>query len=148
MGDLGKIRRLVELLEQGYEGQDKKLDEIFKSNEEFITKLNKEQLFQGETADEGSTGEYSSKWYADYKSKLNPNNVVDLFVTGNFYDGFFVRIVKGGFEIDSKDSKRAKLVSKYGKEIFGLNQESRETLIKDVILPELTKYWREVLQLR
>lgn len=146
--DLGKIKELVQRLEEGYDGQDKEIDRIIVQNEKFVTDLNKQQLFAGETAEGGSTGEYASKSYAKYKSQLNPNNVVDLFVTGNFYDGFFVRIVQNGFEIDSKDNKRAKLVSKYGKDIFGLNQESRETLIKEVVLPELTQYWRKVLHLR
>lgn len=146
--DLGKVKELIGRLEEGYAGQDKFIDQLVVRNEKFITDLNKQQLFAGETADGGSTGEYASKSYAKFKSQLNPNNVVDLFVTGNFYDGFFVRIIKDGFEIDSKDNKRATLVSKYGKDIFGLNTESKETLIKDVILPELTKYWREILHIR
>lgn len=101
------------------------------SADDFVS-AQKEQLASGERSDDTQifnikTGsEYYSPSYAKYKSKDSP---IDLRDQGNFYNGIEATPESEGLNLWSTDSKTEKLVEDYGKEIFGLNAQSKKTVI-------------------
>lgn len=143
-----KIKELIKRLEEGYGNQEKQLEQIVKLNSKQILDLNKQQLFEGVDSSNKSLGKYKSKWYAAFKKMLNPNGVVDLYLEGGFYTGFFIKRLKFPIQIDSRDYKRNKLVEQYGKNIFGLNQESKRIFARDIIKVALNNYWKKILRVR
>ena len=94
------------------------------------------QLSEGETGN-GAMPDYASEEYAHIKQqyvstyKIYPT--VDLRVTGDFYRGMKARIVLMGIEIESIDSKAAKLESKYSLKIYVLNDKNLETFINMIV---------------
>ena len=62
------------------------------------------------------------------KTKGQPTDRVTLKDTGSFYRKQFVRFHADHAVIDSKDKKAEDLKAKYGEDIFGLNEPSRERL--------------------
>lgn len=96
------------------------------TSEDYI-RIQREQMSAGERNDgtpifNVKTGsEYYSPSYAKYKGKDHP---IDLKDIGDFQGGIFTTPEKGGLKVDSDDSKSGKLKENYGKEIFGLNEES------------------------
>lgn len=91
---------------------------------------------------------YASPKYSEFKLYLNPRGVVDLRLTGAFQDGMYIR-KSGGFpiQISSKDRKTPMLVSKYGKDIFGIQTEGKDIIATDV-LPDIQDYYRRNLPIR
>lgn len=94
------------------------------------------QLSEGETAN-GAMPDYASEEYAHIKEQYVPTYkiypTVDLRVTGDFYRGMKARIVLMGIEIESIDSKAAKLEEKYGSKIYVLNDKNLEAFIKMIV---------------
>lgn len=123
--------------------------EVVREHDNILVDMNTENLKQGKDS-RGSnlSPEYYSDEYAEMKNRMNPVpgfGVPDLFLEGDFQEGFFVEDVEGGWEIDSKDSKRDKLAAKYGEEIFGNTEAEEEEFNKEYILPELAEWIMEKL---
>lgn len=119
-------------------------DRAVKENEHVIVDMNTAQLLKGKDSDgDLLTPEYRSDEYAAMKHGMNPRPpfaTPDLFLEGDFQEGFFTRRVKMGWEVDSKDSKRDKLANKYGDSLFGNTKEDELKINKDYILPDLIEY--------
>lgn len=98
-----------------------------------IIDLNQDQLQKGKNSQGKPLGKYVSKSYAKYKKKLNPRGVVDLKLTGKFYDSFFVQAQKFPVFVDAKDSKTPKLKKKY-EFIFNLTPHNKQSYNKAVRL--------------
>ena len=79
------------------------------------------------------------------RSKGQPSDRVTLRDNGDFHGSFFVKFGKDGMEIDATDSKRDKLVGKYGKQIFGLTQESKTYVSNEILKPELLDEIKAIL---
>ena len=79
------------------------------------------------------------------RSKGQPSDRVTLRDTGDFHGSFFVKFGKDGFVIDATDSKRDKLVRKYGKQIFGLTPESKTYVSNEILKPELLDEIKAIL---
>jgi hypothetical protein len=121
---------------------------IIKRNRARVIELNQNQLlFEGKDSNGVKLQPYASEWYENYKILLNPAGVVDLRVTGKFYNNFFVKADSFPIIVDSKDSKRDDLVEKYGESIFGLDEESRKIFTDEVLTKEIIDYVRNILQL-
>jgi hypothetical protein len=75
---------------------------------------------------------------------LNSNGVVDLKLTGDFYSGFFALTDSFPITFSSNDSKAESLELKYGKEIFGLDQESLEQF-RIEIKPQVQEEFRKII---
>lgn len=117
---------------------------IVKKHAQRIIDLNHSQLLEGVDSRGKSLGEYSSILYAQFKKKLNSRGVVDLKVTGEFWEGFFVDASEWPVKVDSNDWKRNKLVKQYGKDIFGLTKENQ--LIFDAeIRRDVIAYYKDLL---
>lgn len=116
---------------------------IIELTSEQIILLNQAQLYQSSMDSLGNNlGGYYFEWYEDLKKGLNPGlgGLVDLYLTGNFYSGFFVRVEGGEIIIGSTDSKSDDLETKYGKAIFGLSDMSKAQYSLGVFFTGLRNY--------
>lgn len=124
---------------------DEQLPIIIQNTRGEMVRLNKMQLTLGKKSDnEFVTPGYSFATYAIQKEKQNPLapfGVPDLRLTGDFYKGFYAN-VQGGQSVifGSTDSKSDNLEAKYGKEIFGLNIDSKTEYTDETVMPEVRKY--------
>lgn len=116
-----------------------------------VLNLNKEQLEVGVKSNGSKIGEYKSENYAEYKYDLNSTagfGNVDLYLSGDFF--FEMKLEgKGGteYEISSDDWKNDDLVDKYGKDIFGMTEESRTRFIDGSYLEKFKQAVKDKLQL-
>lgn len=128
-------------IEDGLENQ---AAEIVREHENVLVDMNTEQIKQGRDSTGSSISpDYYSEDYAQMKNQMNPRpgfGVPDLFLEGDFQEGFFVEDAPEGWKVDSKDEKRNKLASKYGEEIFGNTPEDEEEFNEEYILPELAEW--------
>ena len=118
---------------------DKYKRDAIKDSLDYLADLNIEQRLQGKDA----TGKeisplLRSEAYARAKKAkggLAPFGTPDLKDTGEFNSGQYVRYQKDRLIFDSKDKKNADLVAKYGEEIHGLTEESREQALDEQLIP-------------
>lgn len=123
------------------------MDRAVLANSEEIIDANTGQLSVGLDATGDFFGEYKDSNYAQFKQSIGskaPMGVVDLKLTGAFYEGFNIQVEGEGYRVTSRDGKTSDLVSKYGREIFGLTEDSKENL-KDQFSSQLTKLIRDAL---
>ncbi len=147
---MGKLADMVNNLKKiTVESQEKDLLAIVKEHSEQVLDLNRRQLFQGFNSQGESLGEYKSKEYAEFKRRRNPRGVVDLRLTGSFYDDMLIQGTKFPITIDSTNEKRDKLVEGdgYGTEVFGLTDESQEILNQHILMEPVQEYYRKLLDL-
>ena len=79
------------------------------------------------------------------RSKGQPSDRVTLRDNGDFHGSFFVKFGSDGLAMDTTDSKRDKLVRKYGKQIFGLTPESKTYVSNEILKPELLDEIKAIL---
>lgn len=108
-------------------------------NPSFFLKLLKEQMYAGKNGKGKDTGAYMSKKYGEEKYKMNPgaNGRVDLFYTGDFYDGQFLKVksTKKSMSITfySTDEKADDLTEYYSIAIWTFNKETLEKAKYEII---------------
>ena len=117
-----------------------------------LLQLNKDQLMnEGVDKNKRKLKSYSSNSYAVRKNRMNPFpglGTPDLYLTGSFQDGFTLRInSKSTFDIYSTNSKNNDLTKKYGKDIFGLTEDSKTEYQREIMQPELVKNVRKAMRL-
>lgn len=95
-----------------------------------ILAVNKRQLNRGFDAKGDSLGRYKN---FKYKGRFQP---VDLYKTGDFWNKFTLTAGKRSAEIFSQDRKSPWLEKRYGKDIFGINSESKPK-VEDLIFQPL-----------
>lgn len=122
---------------------------LLEENKAEIMDLNIDQLKYGQDADGGLFPEYSNNEY--FKAKQSEGLTesagrhYNLLLTSDFRSGFFTKIEDTNLVIDSKDSKRDKLVDLVsGQNIFGL-QEKNMKEVEKIFLPEIENEILEVL---
>lgn len=110
--------------------------QAIEETKENAVNYNRGQMMDGFTSDNKEIGGYASLAYEQLKQELNPfaNGRVDLNLTGAFQKAMDAKITGNMLLIDSNDSKRNKLVEKYGKKIFGLTEKNQKRYKKDVNL--------------
>lgn len=118
------------------------IQDIIRRNEGLIVDLNTEEQLQNHGVNSlgvsiNSYAPYSPKTVYLKQKKGQPWNRVTLRDTGHFHGTFQIGFLPDGFQISSADSLTPTLTSKYGDEIFGLTEESKEYLKKSITLPEL-----------
>lgn len=94
------------------------MKESIKEHEAEISDLNTEQMNQGIKGDGTDIGTYAN---IGYKGRLKP---VDLYDTGSFHDKVYVELYDEVFDMNSRDSKTAKIVAKYGESVLDLTNEN------------------------
>jgi len=123
---------------------------IIRQNEEEILDLNRDRQLYDKGID--SNGQrifppYSAVTRLIKRSQGNIFNRVTLFDTGDFYEGFRIKLNGYGnpFNIYSTDSKSSDLQEKYGSSIFGLTRQNEDYLNYQIIKPELEKFIKQNL---
>ena len=117
-----------------------------------LLQLNKDQLMNdGVDKNSKKLKSYASNSYAVRKNRMNPFpglGTPDLYLTGGFQNSFTLKInSKSSFEIFSTNGKSNDLTKKYGKNIFGLTENSKTEYQREVMAPELIKGVRKVMRL-
>lgn len=101
-----------------------------KEYESEIIDLNTEQLYQGiDSNGEDISPPYRPMTISIKQGLGQPTNRVTLKDEGDFYDGFFVNYGNDWFALGSDDEKAQKLEKKYGADIYGLTDKSKEDLV-------------------
>jgi hypothetical protein len=126
--------------------QTSELLKMIREDEPWVVDLNRVQLLEGKDSNDSYLKKYRSKSYAKYKETLNPLGVTDLKLTGKFHNSFVLKARSFPITITATDKKKNDLVKKYGKAIFGLNQESRSLLVER-LKSKVTKYYRRLINL-
>ena len=113
-------------------------------NREEILDLNISQLEVGKD----SLGELLERYvldsYAEFKQAIGsqaPFGIADLILEGDFTEGFFLIVDGKKIQITSTDDKTGDLAHKYGQDIFGLTEDSMDT-----IRPALLQSWLNQLR--
>lgn len=111
-----------------------------KENAEIIIDMNTETLFSGKDSLGKSLGKYAPRTIEYKKLKGQPYNRITLKDEGDFYEGFFVKTHKIGWSISSKDEKTGKLITDFGKDIFGNTKQDEKEINEEYILSDLLEY--------
>ena len=110
----------------------------------YFADLNIEQRLQGKRADgQMITPGLRNEKYAEAKVSRGgkaPFGTPDLKDTGDFNSGQFVKKQGKTLLFSSTDDKNKDLVDKYGEEIHGLSEESREEALNDQLIPTVLFY--------
>lgn len=102
-----------------------------------------QEFKKGENPDGSRIGYYLNPAYRLFKREINPlaGGTVDLILTGSFTRQLFVDdLGNGRYVFDSRDDKTDLLVSKYGSDIMGLNEDTFREFERTDIIPALNKY--------
>lgn len=97
--------------------------------------LQKDQMLHGLNAQGKTIGKYRNPAYARRKAAINPlagEGNVDLKDKGDFYREIFTDVRADEIIVDSSDTKSAALQKKYGEDIFGLDNDSKNEYVKEV----------------
>lgn len=99
-------------------------------NNQPLTELNRSQLREGLTIEGNPIVPDYSEGYSYFKEQQStykaPPGTPDLFLTGSFQEKMFL-VLRNGVSFSSSDSKVAKLVNKYGNNIFGITAQNMAT---------------------
>lgn len=140
--------RLDDLIDKLKAFSEQKVDDgllaIVKKHSAQIVDLNIDQLMHGENAEGGLLGTYKSEPYARFKRTLNPLGVLDLRLTGDFQNGFFLEADAFPVTVFSRDNKTPKLTAFYDN-IFGFTVKSKNEIVQDV-RPEAQELVQGMLQ--
>lgn len=111
------------------------------ANEDSVTEYNRRQLNEEGIDMFGAaiTPAYTFATVAIKKQKGQEANHVTLRDTGSLQRGLFLKRNGDNFDIESRDSKFADIVKKYGDEVFGLTSESKRQLWVGVLKSDVVK---------
>lgn len=144
---MAKLETLLKKLRSISEAkQTSELLKMIREDEGWVVDLNRVQLLEGKDSNDSYLKKYASKSYARFKERLNPLGVTDLKLTGKFHNSFVLKAKSFPITITATDKKRNDLVKKYGKAIFGLNQESKGLLVER-LKSKVKKYYRRLINL-
>lgn len=137
------IARKIRALRDFQRKSEEKVIQQVRKEEPFVIFLNtEEQLWRGlDSEGRRIRPPYRPLTIRIKRSKGQPVNRVTLRDTGDFYAGTNVLYGLDEFRIINTDEKAAKLRAKYGPEILGLNEQSRD-LLAEKIKPGLINEFR------
>ena len=134
---------MIKSLENFQANVDKEIIRIAVSEDAQIIDWNIAQLELGkENTGNDITPQYAPLTIQIKREKGQPTSRVTLKDEGDFHDSFFVVINAKSFAIYARDDKTEKLERKYGKEIFGLDDQNLQDLI-DLIKPDFISEFRK-----
>ena len=122
-------------------------EELLKE-EDTLRMLKEQDFLEGDIYGSGSKDTYASSEYSMFKKKQNPiaGGNVDLILTGAFIDSFKLNKPKENrYLFGATDPKRGVLVSKYGIDIMGLNQQVFDKFQKEIIAPRFVRKIKDIL---
>jgi len=142
---MGRVSSLISHLEKYTEArQTEDLLKIVEEHSDSAIDLNLAQLFAGKDSKNNFLEPpYRSVNYAELKLHLNPAGVVDLKLSGDLYNGWFLNASKFPATFGSTDIKFDELSKKYGEDIAGLDSQSKFVLIQKDLRPSVIRYYKQ-----
>lgn len=138
------IDKYLERLKIVIDGLPNQLENVVKTNAEQIADLNREQqlYFKGEDSKGQKLTPYAVVTKRIKQIKRQPFDRTTLSDTEAFYKAFQVNYDKASYlvRIYSTDNKTPKLISKYGKDIFGLQPINHKYLDEQIIKKHIDKW--------
>jgi len=144
---VGKLEEWIAKLKTFSEQKvDDGLLKIVRNHKSQLIDLNTNQLMHGQNADGGVLGTYRSEPYMRFKQSLNSlaSGKVDVRLTGDFQNSFFLEAEKFPVSTFATDTKTAKLTAHY-EGIFGFTQKSKDEIVEDIKL-ETVAFLQDMLQ--
>lgn len=71
-----------------------------------------------------------------------PDNVPNLFIDGTFYDTITARAASDGVEIGTDSETGSEIEGKYGSQIFGMADKSKEWYNRTFMIPAILEFFR------
>lgn len=133
------IENMAKNLSKVLSGIDKIIVDASERNKDEFADIQTDQMQKGKNSEGGSIGRLRSPAYSQRKKNrggVAPFGQVDLRNTGKFQRGVFAKVSATGILLDSTDSKTEELTEKYGEEIFGYNEDSKD-VVPEVLIPSV-----------
>ena len=141
------IKNLIENLTKYRDNINNYMEDITRSIEDEIKELNVHQQYDLGQDRYGNaiTPEYAESTIRYKRRKGQPTDRVTLQDTGQYHDTFKIRYEAEGFELYANDWKAGFLDRKYGKEIYGLQDEAARELADQVYQPRMIQKLKNIL---
>ena len=143
------ITNLIENLTKYKANINEYMEDITRSIEDEIKEINVHQQYdlgQDRNAD-AITPEYAESPIRYKRRKGQPTDRVTLQDTGQYHDTLKIRYEDEGFELYANDWKAGFLDKKYGKDIYGLQDEAARELADQVYQPRMIQKLKNLLSL-
>lgn len=143
------ITNLIENLTKYKANINEYMEDITRSIEDEIKEINIHQQYDLGQYRNGDaiTPEYAESTIRYKRRKGQPTDRVTLQDTGQYHDTFKIRYEDEGFELYANDWKAGFLDKKYGKEIYGLQDEAARELADQVYQPRMIQKLKNLLSL-
>ena len=147
--DMEAITNLIVNLTKFRDNMNNYMEDITRSIEDEIKEINVHQQYDlGQDRNGDSiTPEYAESTIRYKRKKGQPTDRVTLQDTGQYHDTFKIRYEADGFELYANDWKVGFLDKKYGKDIYGLQDEAARELADQVYQPRMIQKLKNVLSL-
>lgn len=119
-----------------------------RKNETILLQYKRFDFIIGDIWGDGTRFSYASPEYQEYKFGKNPSakGDVDLINEGDFIGSFFLQApLQNKLLFGASDYKATKLMSKYGDEIFSINNNRFQIFLKKHVLESFTKAIKQEL---
>lgn len=143
------ITNLINRLTDYRDNINNYMEDITRSIEDEIKELNVHQQYDLGQDRYGNEirPEYAESTIRYKRRKGQPTDRVTLQDTGQYHDTFKIRYEDEGFELYANDWKAGFLDKKYGKEIYGLQDEAARELADQVYQPRMIQKLKNLLSL-
>lgn len=143
------ITNLINRLTDYRDNINNYMEDITRSIEDEIKELNVHQQYDLGQDRYGNEirPEYAESTIRYKRRKGQPTDRVTLQDTGQYHDTFKIRYEAEGFELYANDWKAGFLDRKYGKEIYGLQDEAAKELADQVYQPRMIQKLKKILSI-
>ena len=145
--EMEAITNLIDNLNKYKDNINEYMEDITRSIEDEIKEINVHQQYdlgQDRNGD-AITPEYAESTIRYKRRKGQPTDRVTLQDTGQYHDTFKIRYEDEEFELYANDWKAGFLDKKYGKEIYGLQDEAAMQLADQVYQPRMIQKLKTIL---
>lgn len=143
------ITNLINRLTDYRDNINNYMEDITRSIEDEIKELNVHQQYDLGQDRYGNEirPEYAESTIRYKRRKGQPTDRVTLQDTGQYHDTFKIRYEAEGFELYANDWKAGFLDRKYGKEIYGLQDDAARELADQVYQPRMIQKLKKILSI-
>ena len=125
--------KVIEGAKRAQAGMDAAVIDQVQVEEKAAIQIQAEQMYDGQRGDGREILPRYTPFTVEIKrQRRQPYDRVTLRDTGDFQDAIVIDYGPDSFRYDSTDNKRARLVRKYGEQIFGLNDANLDKLIDTI----------------
>jgi len=136
-------QKIIELKALTVDQQERDILLILQKFKEILIDFNTSQLMSGKNSKGQSLGDYASDSYAKLKRSMNPkaNGHVDLYFEGDWQESFFLEAQSFPVLFNASNWKTNLLVTNYGEDVFGIDEDNLEKFIEGYLLQAVQQYY-------